>query len=92
MVDYIDTLNELKILHLKYYYLFFYLVSFLKFSKKHIKIIKSNFLKVKKRKKKIYIYIYIYIYIKYVFIKNKKVHKIVIFLLKNIFKEHKIDF
>ena len=39
IVDYTNTFNELKILHLKQYYLFFYLISFLKLSKKHIHII-----------------------------------------------------
>ena len=65
MVDYTDTLNELKILHLKYYCLFFYLVFFFKFSKKHIHLIKKEFfykvikneLKNEKQKKNIYIYI-----------------------------------
>ena len=53
MVDYTDTLNEFKILHLKYYYLFLYSVSFSKFSKKHIHIIKKEiFYKVKKNELK----------------------------------------
>ena len=48
-VDYTDNLSELKILQLKYYYLFFYLISFSKFSKKHMHIIKKEFFyKVKK--------------------------------------------
>ena len=59
MVDYTDTLNELKMLHLKYYNLFFYLVSFLKFSKKYTYNKKENFINLKKIELKNEKYMYI---------------------------------
>ena len=75
MADYTDTLNELKILNIVF------IISFLlKIFQKHIHIIKKNFFyKVKKQlKTKKYVYI--------IWFQKKKVHKIVILHLKNIFK------